>query len=107
MYDKFMLNTIQKGSVRCIIFKEEDTWYGVALEFNITVDGDTPEIVGFELNQAIQGYVESVKKSNVRAENVLNQKASEEYERLWNLLETKQNIPSPYQVHSFGRQLTY
>ena len=35
-------NTLKRGSVRYIIFKEKDIWYGVALEFNIIEQGDNP-----------------------------------------------------------------
>ena len=28
-------NTLERGSVRYIIFNEDNTWYGVGLEFNI------------------------------------------------------------------------
>ncbi len=35
-------NTLNKGSIRYIVFKEDDTWYGVALEFNIVESGDNP-----------------------------------------------------------------
>jgi hypothetical protein len=101
------MNTIQKGAVRCIIFKDTEAWYGVALEFNLVVEGDTPEIVAYELNQAIVGYVESAKISNVRTEHILNQSSVSEYEELWNALANKKPIPSPYLVHSFGTQLTY
>lgn len=101
------MNTIQKGSVRCIVFKEADTWYAVALEFNIVVDGDTPEIVAFELNQAIKGYVESVRRAKVRGKQILNQATDSEYEKLWSALQSKKSIPSPYKVYSYGTQLTY
>lgn len=94
-------NTAQKGSVRYIVFKEEDTWYGVGLEFNIVESGDDPRVVLFNLFEAMSGYVESFKKSNARP-HPLNQQADKEYEELWNLLQENQPVPSPYLVDTFG-----
>lgn len=101
-----MRNTIKKGSVRNIIFKEDDVWYGVGLEFNIVTEGDTPETAFFNLQEAILGYVESLKNSKVgglRTESMLNQTPDPEYENLWQTLEDNKSVPSPYQIHSFGR----
>ena len=36
-------NTLQKGSVRYIVFKENNIWYAAGLEFNIVESGDTPQ----------------------------------------------------------------
>jgi predicted RNase H-like HicB family nuclease len=96
------MNTIQKGSVRCIVFKEEDTWYGVALEFNIVESGDDYDVVLYNLNEAIRGYVESLKKIGGAQSHALNQNADDEYERLWKNLQNDEPIPSPYQVRYFG-----
>ena len=103
-----MKNTLKRGLVRNIIFKEDDTWYGVGLEFNIVTEGDTPEMAAFNLQEAILGYVESIKKSKVgglRTAPMLNQTSDPEYEALWNKLEDDEPIPSPYQIHSFGKIL--
>ena len=59
-------NTLNKGKVRYIIFKEDDTWYGVALEFNIVVEGDNPREAMQSLFDAIQGYVETAQKLKMR-----------------------------------------
>lgn len=99
-------NTMQKGSVRNIIFKEDGVWYAVALEFNIVIEGDSPEVASFNLQEAIVGYLESLRKSKVgglRTDAILNQTADSEYETLWQALEGNKPIPSPYQIHSFGR----
>lgn len=101
-----MKNTLKKGSVRNIIFKDETSWYGVALEFNIVVEGDTPEIAFSNLQEAVVGYLESLKNTKVggiRVEDTINQKADSEYEDLWNKLEADKPVPSPYQIHSFGK----
>ncbi len=102
-----MKNTLKKGVIRNIIFKEDDTWYAVGLEFNIVTEGDTPETAFFNLQEAISGYLESLLNSKVgglRTEAILNQKTDPEYETLWQALEGNKPISSPYQVHSFGRQ---
>ncbi len=103
-----MKNNLKQGSIRTIIFKEDDIWYAVGLEFNIVTEGDTPEMASFNLHEAISGYVESLQHSKVggmRTEATLNQKSDPEYEKLWDKLEGNKPIPSPYHVHSFGRFL--
>ncbi len=76
------LNTHRSGSVRSIIFREKDEWFGVALEFNIVETGDSPEEVMVLLDEAIKGYVESAQKAKLSI-RVLNQKTDPEYEKLW------------------------
>ncbi len=76
------LNTHRSGSVRSIIFREKDTWFGVALEFNIVETGDSPEEAMMLLDEAIKGYVESAQKAKLSV-RVLNQKTDPEYEKLW------------------------
>jgi len=96
-------NTLKKGSVRFIIFRENDSWYGVALEFNIVEEGDNPVAVMASLFQAIQGYVETARKLKMRP-MPLNQKSDKEYEELWNVLE-KQKVEkntSSQEIFSFG-----
>jgi hypothetical protein len=103
-----MKNTMHKGSVRNIIFKEDNTWFAVALEFNIVIEGDTPEVASFNLQEAILGYLESLRNSKIgglRTDAILNQTPDPEYEKLWQALESNKPIPSPYQIHSFGRLL--
>ncbi len=103
-YDERMKykNTLQKGSFRFIIFKEEDAWYGVCLEFNIIEEGSTPQEAYLLLNEAAQGYVESARKIKARP-HILNQIPNREYESLWSKLQEakshKEKIPS---VFSFG-----
>ena len=100
-------NTLKKGSVRHIIFKEGDTWYGVALEFNIVEEGDNPVEVMASLFQAIQGYVETARKLKMRP-MPLNQKPDKEYQELWDKLEgrelSKKTVKAitPQQVYNFG-----
>ena len=79
-------NTLNKGSVRCIVFKEGDTWYGVALEFNIVEESQDPLAVQASLYQAIKGYIQTARKFKMRPMS-LNQKPDGEYEELWRVLQ--------------------
>ena len=99
------MNTLQKGTVRYMVFREEDTWYAVALEFNIVESGDDPREVLFNLFEAIQGYVLSARKAHIRAEKILNQKTDKEYETLWKKVTAPRAIKSPFQIYSYGKQL--
>lgn len=101
---KTFYNTAQKGSVRFIVFKEKDTWYAAALEFNIVESAENPQLALFRILEAIKGYVESFKKIKGARPYTLNQKASDEYENLWNKLRYKKPIKSPYTIYSFGEQ---
>lgn len=96
-------NTLTKGSVRYIIFKEDNTWYGVALEFNLVEEGDNPTEVMSSLFQAIQGYVETAQKHKIRLMS-LNQKPDKEYQELWDKLERKKinAVVESKQVYNFG-----
>lgn len=95
-------NTLKKGSVRCIIFKESGIWYGVALEFNIIEEGQDPIAVVASLDQAMQGYIETARKYKMRP-FALNQKPDKEYEDLWNALKNNKKIPTRKKVYSFGQ----
>lgn len=75
-------NTLQKGSVRVLVFHEERMWYAVALEFNIVEAGDTPQEAMVLLFEAVQGYVESAKKIKARPV-ILNQRVDKEYDTKW------------------------
>ena len=96
------MNTSQRGKVRYIIFKEGDVWYGVALEFNIVVEGDSAAVVNFNLQEAIRGYVESMRKIKGSRSAPLNQKLDTEYLDLWNKLAADKPVPSPIQVRDYG-----
>lgn len=100
------MNSVQKGSVRYIVFKEHDIWYAVALEFNIVEEADNPQAALFYLQEAIRGYAESAGKIKGRVNHFLNQKADKEYEDLWAKLNScgKNPVRSPYQIYSYGVQ---
>lgn len=93
-------NTLQKGTIRFIIFLERDTWYGVGLEFNIVEVGDTPREAMLLLFEAIEGYLESARKIKARP-YILNQKPDREYEEMWNTLEERKKIRAK-EVFTFG-----
>ena len=96
-------NTFKRGSVRYIIFKENNIWYGVALEFNIVEEGDNPTEVMAFLFEAIQGYIETAKKLKMRP-MPLNQKPDKEYKELWDELEKKESktIVKSKEIYTFG-----
>ena len=96
------MNTPRKGKVRTIIFKEGDTWYGVALEFNIVEEGDSFDVVNFNLQEAIRGYVQSQRKIKGARVSPLNQKSDIEYEKMWNNLVADKPVPSPIRVKHYG-----
>ncbi len=99
-------NTLQKGSVRYIVFKERNKWYAVGLEFNIVESGDDPREVLLSLFEAIQGYVKSALKVKAMP-YILNQKAEKEYENLWNALKGRKRISVDRRipaVYTFGER---
>lgn len=106
-----MKNTLNKGKFRYIIFKEVNDWYGVALEFNLVVQGDDKLEVMSELFNVVHGYLHTTRKFKLR-DNVLNQKSDIEYELLWDKLNgtderVRVKLPEkltikPSQVFNFG-----
>jgi len=81
-------NTLQKGSVRYIVFQEGGVWYAAGLEFNIVETGDTPQEATLLLFEALAGYVESAKKIKARP-SILNQKPDSEYADMWQSVQDK------------------
>ena len=83
-YTKFMKskNTIQKGSVRVLVFRDGSDWYAAALELNIVEFGSTSQEALLLLFEAVGGYVESAKKIKARP-HILNQTVDSEYEIKW------------------------
>jgi len=89
-------NTLQKGSVRVLVFKDGDDWYATALELNIVESGSTPREALLLLFEAVQGYVESAKKIKARP-HILNQSIDSEYETKWReALESKNKQESVF-----------
>ena len=79
---KLFKNTLQKGSVRYVVFKEKDAFFAVALEFNVVVEGASQIEAIVLLNEAIAGYLGSARKFKLRP-HVLNQTIDSEYEKMW------------------------
>lgn len=75
-------NTLKKGSVRFLIFRDRESYFGVALEFNVMVEASNPEEAFIFLNEASHGYLEAARKTKLRPK-VLNQKTDPEYEKMW------------------------
>lgn len=96
------MNTTQKGAFRHIVFKDGDTWYAVALEFNIVESSDDAQLAYLQLVQAVIGYVESAKKIKGNRYAALNQKADKEYEGLWKKLNSPTPVKSPYPIAMYG-----
>lgn len=94
-------NTLQRGSVRFITFREGDTWYGVCLEFNIVESGSTPREAFILLAEAVQGYLESARKIKARP-HILNQKSDREYEELWLASQESDHHKKPSSVYMSG-----
>ncbi|MDO8492902.1 MAG: hypothetical protein Q7S34_04640 [bacterium] len=97
-----MMNTPQKGKFRHIVFKEGDTWYSVALEFNIVESSDDPKLAFLNLLQAVSGYVASSKKVKGSRFSPLNQKTDPEYEKLWKNLNSAKPVKSPFEINMYG-----
>ena len=100
-------NTLQKGSVRYLVFQEGTRWYGVALEFNIVEAGDNPTKVLNSLFEAIRGYLNSAKKIKARP-HILNQKTDAEYEQLWEKIQEAKNnrgilVRQPFSIFTSGQ----
>lgn len=96
------MNTPQKGQVRYVVFKDGKTWYAVGLEFNMVESADDPRIALNNLFDAMQGYVESLKKVKGARLSPLNQRTDKEYENLWSVVTAPKKIKSPYQISTYG-----
>lgn len=99
-------NTLQKGSIRYIVFKDEGVWYAVALEFNLIESGDEPREALLSLFEAINGYIKTARKVKART-CILNQKTDKEYETLWKDLNSPKDTVSKIKmsdIFTFGRQ---
>ena len=96
------MNTLQKGKFRHIVFRDGDTWYAVALEFNIVESSDDPKLAYFNLLQAVSGFVLSCKKIKGSRLHPLNQKTDPEYEKFWSIINSPKPTKSPFEVSMFG-----
>lgn len=100
-------NTLKKGSVRFLIFRDKESYFGVALEFNVMVEASSPQEAFIFLNEAAKGYLEAARKVKLRP-NVLNQKTDPEYEKMWHeyqdrkLKEKYENMVNKLPIFSAG-----
>lgn len=98
-----MNNTPTRGRFRHIVFRDGDTWYAVALEFNIIESSNDPKLAFFNLLQAVSGYIQSMKKvRGTKGYAPLNQKPDPEYQKLWETLHSPKPVKSPYEINMFG-----
>lgn len=98
-----IMNTTKRGKFRHIVFKDGNTWYAVALEFNIVESAEDPRLAFMGLLQAVDGYLHSFKRvKGVKRFDALNQNADPEYEKLWSDLHLSKPIKSPFQISMFG-----
>jgi len=96
------MNTPKKGSFRHIVFKDGDSWYAVALEFNIIESSDDPKLAFLNLLQAVSGYVASCNKVKGARVSPLNQKTDHEYENLWKIINSPKSVKSPFKIDMYG-----
>ena len=92
-----MTNSVQKGEVRVVAFKKRGIWHAVALEFNIVETGKSFDQVWISLHRAMGGYLEAIRKANIRP-FPLNQTPLKEYSDIWKAEpgKKKSNVPSPF-----------
>ncbi|MBP6881481.1 MAG: hypothetical protein KBC35_02540 [Candidatus Pacebacteria bacterium] len=100
------MNTFERGQVKILIYRDdvEGIWYGSALEFNLTIDGDDKNTVFLELDRAIKEYVRSAQE--IGSAQLLNQESDPELLALWeSRIENRtENIESPYTPHFAGSE---
>jgi hypothetical protein len=90
---------------RFIVFREKGVWYAVALEYNIVESGDDPQVVLYNLIEAVQGSLAVAKEiCDKGACPVYTQEADPEYEAMWQHIQKNSAVPSPYEVYTAGTQ---
>ncbi len=92
------MNTFGSGQVKILVYRDnvEGIWYGSALEFNLTVDGDDKNTVLLELDRALTEYVKSAQE--IGSIDPLNQEPDTELLNLWNAHNENRHseLTSPY-----------
>lgn len=100
------MNTFERGQVRVLLYRDEaeGVWYGSALEFNLTIDGDDKNTVFLELDRAIKEYVRSAQE--IGSVEILNQEPDPELEQLWEarIENREEKLESPYTPYFAGRE---
>ena len=97
-----MLTKIQ-NAIRYIVFKEDEVWYAVALEFSVVVDAETPEEALLCLFEAITLVLEEKEEAEREGKKLFIPAPNPEYENLW-IQFTDQSGPSqsPYKIYTAG-----
>ncbi len=100
------MNTFEQGQVRVLIYRDEaeGVWYGSALEFNLTIDGDDKNTVFLELDRVVKEYVRSAQE--IGSVQLLNQEPDPELLALWeSRIENRAtNVESPYTPYFAGSE---
>jgi hypothetical protein len=92
------MNTFKQGQIKVLIYRDkvEGVWYGSALEFNLTVDGEDKNSVVLELDRAVKEYIKSA--SELGSVELLNQEPDPELVNLWEarIENREEDMSSPY-----------
>ena len=86
-----MKNTLKEGTIRCLIYQmpEEDIYYGVALELNLSTTSASKELVMLQLQEQVEEYIKTAQEEN--APELLNQEVDAELEKMWlEMMDTEQ-----------------
>jgi hypothetical protein len=100
------MNSFEQGQIKVLIYRDktEGFWYGSALEFNLTVDGDDKNSVVLELDRAVKEYLKSA--SDLGSIELLNQEPDPELLDLWEarIQNKAEDLSSPYTSFFAGRE---
>jgi hypothetical protein len=95
------MNRFDSGQLKVLVYKDrtDDVWYGTALEFNLTVDGDDKNTVLLELDRAVRDYIKSA--AEIGSIELLNQTPDPELLALWQAHTENRvaDIVSPYTTY--------
>jgi hypothetical protein len=100
------MNTFKQGQIKVLIYRDkmDGVWYGSALEFNLTVDGEDKNSVVLELDRAVKEYIKSA--SELGAVELLNQEPDAGLVDLWEarIQNREEDLSSPYTSYFAGRE---
>ena len=100
------MNTFERGQIKVLIYRDkvEGVWYGSALEFNLTVDGEDKNSVVLELDRAVKEYLQSARE--LGSVGLLNQEPDPELVNLWEarIQDKEDDVSSPYTPYFAGRE---
>lgn len=100
------MNTFTQGQIKVLIYRDkvEGVWYGSALEFNLTIDGEDKNTVVLELDRAVKEYLKSA--TELGSVDLLNQVPDPELVDLWEarIQDKAEDVSSPYIPYFAGRE---